>query len=162
MELCGYRTNYLAGHRPAVIADDIAQALFDNCFDITDGPDAPDIGYRLNWTRSWCWFLTNDTINSNNAFEAYHEKDLQAPAGIDDGLYFFEGYKIYQLQSSDVSVGELDNFDKARLIYQVDLMNNVRSVYNWKSLANPNSSEPIWVPGLQVEVRIKAFDIHLR
>jgi hypothetical protein len=24
-------------------ADDIAQALFDNCFDITDGPDAPDI-----------------------------------------------------------------------------------------------------------------------
>jgi hypothetical protein len=24
-------------------ADDIAQALFDNCFDITDGPDAPDL-----------------------------------------------------------------------------------------------------------------------
>ena len=137
-------------------ADDIAQALFDNCFDITDGPDAPDMDI-IELDQELVLVLTNDTINSNNAFEAYHEKDLQAPAGIDDSLYFFEGYKIYQLQSSDVSVGELDNFDKARLIYQVDLMNNVRSVYNWKSLANPNSSEPIWVPELQVEGQDKGI-----
>jgi hypothetical protein len=30
---------------PLLAADDIAQALFDNCFDLLDGPDAPDVDW---------------------------------------------------------------------------------------------------------------------
>ena len=131
-------------------ADDIAQSLFDNCFDITDGPDAPDVDI-VELDKELILILTNDSVSSNNRFEAYAEVDLQAPAGEVDSLYRFEGYKIYQLINSEVSVGELNDFEKARLIYQVDLKNNVQSVYNWTSIPNPNSSEPVWIPELKVE-----------
>ena len=31
--------------------DDIAQSLFNNCFDFPDGPDAPDVT-AVNWIES--------------------------------------------------------------------------------------------------------------
>ena len=55
-------------------ADDIAQALFDNCFDITDGPDAPDI-YGVELDRQLVIALTNDELASNNAFLGYKKKE---------------------------------------------------------------------------------------
>ncbi|MBK9151896.1 MAG: hypothetical protein IPM26_13270 [Saprospiraceae bacterium] len=52
-------------------ADDIAQALFDNCFDITDGPDAPDItGVELD--REIIIMFSNEAT-SNNFNESYAE-----------------------------------------------------------------------------------------
>ena len=131
-------------------ADDLAQALFDNCFDITDGPDAPDVDI-VELDQELILILSNDTELSNNAMEKYAELDLQAPAGIEDSLYKFEGYKIFQLENSEVSIGELDNPDKSRLIYQVDLKNNVANIFNWMSLPDPGSPEPIWIPEIEVE-----------
>ncbi len=131
-------------------ADDLAQALFDNCFDITDGPDAPDVDI-VELDQELILILSNDTISSNNAFEAYQELDLQAPANIEDSLYVFEGYKLFQLSNSEVSIGELDNPDKSRLIYQVDIKNSVNSIYNWRSIPDPGSPEPIWLPEIVVE-----------
>ncbi len=131
-------------------ADDIAQALFDNCFDITDGPDAPDMDI-VELDQELILILSNDSLNSNNKYEAYAELDLQAPSGVADSLYRFEGYKIFQLANSEVTIGELDNFDKARLIYQVDIENQVSSIYNWKSIPDPGSTEPVWFPELRVE-----------
>lgn len=131
-------------------ADDIAQSLFDNCFDITDGPDAPDIDF-IELDQELILLLSNDEKTSNNAKEAYQEIDLQAPKGITDSLYKFEGYKIFQLKSADVGIADVEDVNKARLIFQVDVKNNVKNIYNWRSTPDPNSSQPVWVPEIKVE-----------
>ena len=95
--------------------------------------------------------LTNDERTSNNANEAYQEVDLQAPKGIQDSVYKFEGYKIYQLRSAEVGIADIEDVNKARLIFQVDVKNSVKSIYNWKSLPDPNSSQPVWIPEIKVE-----------
>ena len=130
-------------------ADDIAQSLFDACFELTDGPDAPDVDW-IELDQEIIAVLTNDTVTSNNAFEAYAEPGLQIPGGQDDSLYVFEGYKLYQLANSTVSIADLDDPDKARLIYQVDKQNDAATVYNWVTVDNPTPEE-YYVPELQVE-----------
>ena len=139
---------------PLQTADDIAQALFNNCFDITDGPDAPDVDW-LELDREIVGVLTNDEETSNNAFEAYEEVDLNAPDGISDEAktYRFEGYKVYQLASANISVTELDDPSKAALVYQSDVDNEVGLIYNWTAVENPNQGQPdIWVPEERVMV----------
>ncbi len=141
---------------PLLFADDVAQALFDNCFDITDGPDAPDLDW-IELDQEIVAILTNDEGTSNNAAEKYAEVDLQAPTTIPeaDRTYFFEGYKIFQLSGPNVSIAELNDPDKARVIYQVDKRNGVSEIFNWSALPNPsnNVGEPdqIWVPESQVQ-----------
>ena len=99
-------------------ADDLAQALFDNCFQITDGPDAPDIDW-IELDQELVAILTNDEVTSNNAFEAYEALDLRAPETVPDEekMYKFEGYKMYQLAGPEVGLDELDDIDKARLVF---------------------------------------------
>lgn len=134
-------------------ADDLAQALFDNCFDITDGPDAPDM-FAVELDRQLILILSNDTIlvESNNAYEEYQEFDLQAPEGVEDPFYRFEGYQIYQLANPNVTVQELDDVDLARIVRQVDVKNGVDDVYNWVQLANPDPAgvANVFVPERQV------------
>ncbi|MBT8190964.1 MAG: hypothetical protein KJO29_11095 [Bacteroidia bacterium] len=128
-------------------ADDIAQNLFDACFDIIDGPDAPDVDI-IELDREIILVLSNDTILSNNAFEAYSELDILSSDNIpeEDRTYLFEGYKIYQLQNANVSPQELDEVEKARLVAQVDVKNGVAEIFNWSSVPDPNpaASDPIW------------------
>ncbi len=130
---------------PLLFADDLAQALFNNCFDITDGPDAPDVDF-IELDQELVAVLSNDEITSNNAFEKYEESDLRAPPGTLDSLYRFEGYKLFQLSGPSVSLGELDNPEKARIVAQVDKRNGVKDIYNWVSLPDPNSNEVVWNP----------------
>lgn len=127
-------------------ADDVAQALFDNCFRLTDGPDAPDVDF-IELDKEIIAIFTNDTLTSNNAFEAYAQRGLRIPAGTQDSLYRFEGYKLYQLTSSNVTIADLNNPDKARLIYQVDLQNDIDKIYNWEPIENPTGKE-VYVPRL--------------
>ncbi len=141
---------------PLLFADDVAQALFDNCFDITDGPDAPDVDF-IELDKEIIAIFTNDENTSNNAREQYAEVDLQAPTTLPESerTYLFEGYKLFQLSGPNVSIAELDDPDKSRLIYQVDKRNGVGEIFNWSALPNPsnNSGEPgqIWVPESQVQ-----------
>lgn len=132
-------------------ADDIAQALFDNCFEITDGPDAPDVDF-IELNQEIIAVFTNDSLSSNNAFEAYAQPGLQIPAGAEDSLYVFEGYKLFQLSGPDVTVADLENPDKARLIYQVDIENGVSRIFNWSTVDNPTGEE-YYVPELEVDGR---------
>ena len=130
-------------------ADDIAQALFDNCFILPNGPDAPDM-YSVELDQQLILLLSNDTllIESNNAKQAYIERDLEASAEIEDPFYRFEGYKIYQLENPNVTTQELDNIDKARLIHKVDNKNGITEIYNWFPIENPdpNVNSSIWIP----------------
>jgi hypothetical protein len=137
--------------RPLLQADDLAQALFDNCFKITDGPDAPDMDI-VELDKELILILSNDTLSSNNARLAYQEADLQAPPGTPDSVYRFEGYKIYQLAGPNVGTAELEDADKARLVFQVDLNNGVKKIFNWEAYEDPDlSSETVYVPSLKVE-----------
>ena len=130
-------------------ADDLAQNLFDNCFDITDGPNAPDIDI-IELDQELVLVLTNDGRTSNNAGQRYSEVDLLAPNGVSDSLYRFEGYKVYQLRRPDVS--DLNDPSQARLVFQTDLKNGVGEIYNWRRIENPNDpSKPVFEPVAQVE-----------
>lgn len=140
-------------------ADGIAQSLFDNCFILPDGPDAPDLDF-IELDRELIMILTNDIVTSNNRFELYNEKGLEIPDGEEDSLYVFEGYKIYQFRGPDVIPAEKDDVSKSRLIYQVDVRNGVGSIYNWISIPDPNplATEPIWIP----EIRVQGADQGIR
>lgn len=133
-----------------ITADDLAQALFDNCFKITDGPDAPDMDI-IEMDKELVIVLSNDELTSNNAKLGYSETDLQAPLGTADSVYLFEGYKIYQVSSPSVSISELDDPEKGRLVYQVDLNNGVGKVFNWDAYEDSDvSSTQVYVPNLEV------------
>lgn len=130
-------------------ADDIAQALFDNCFEITDGPDAPDIDF-IELENELIAVFTNDTVISNNAYEGYAQKGLQIPEGEADSLYVFEGYKLFQLSGADVTLSDIEDPSKARLIYQVDINNGISRIFNWRAVENPTGEE-LYLPVLMVE-----------
>jgi len=130
-------------------ADDIAQALFDNCFDITDGPDAPDVDF-IELDKEIIAVFTNDEVTSNNAFEQYSERGLRIPDVAEDSLYRFEGYKLYQLSGSNVTIADLNDPDKARLIYQVDIENGIDRIFNWEEVEAPGG-DAFRTPVVQVE-----------
>jgi len=120
-----------------LFADDIAQAAFDNCFDIPDGPDAPDVDW-LELDQEIVGFFSNDPITSNNYLEEYMEVDLRAPN--DSIMYVFEGYELYQLRTA--TIPELDDVDNARLVFATDLKNGVTEVFNYIAMPNTDGFEP--------------------
>ncbi|MDL2311688.1 hypothetical protein LJC68_02275 [Bacteroidales bacterium OttesenSCG-928-B11] len=60
------------------IADDKCQSLFENCFKVLDGPDAPDMTIR-ELENELVLYLTNEDPMSNNVGEKYEETDNQIP-----------------------------------------------------------------------------------
>lgn len=126
-------------------ADDIAQALFDNCFDITDGPYAPDIT-AVELDQELIIMFYEST--SNNFNESYAELDLQVLRDVDN-KYRFEGYRLYQLANASVTAQELGDISKSRPIAQVDVKNGVREIYNWTGQVNPLdpvTGPIVWTP----------------
>ncbi len=145
------------------VVDDKCQALFDNCFKVIDGPNAPDLTIR-ELDQQLIVYLSNATL-SNNYKEGYIELDPEIPVSridteikkdtvmeitphgdtvyipheeetpietIYDRYYRFEGYKVYQLASAEVGADELSNSDKARLVFQCDVRNNVATLINYE------------------------------
>ena len=124
------------------VADDKAQKLFDNCFLVVAGPQQPEVTIR-EMDKKLIMYLTNNNTKSNNYLETFDRIDPGIPNFVDDGngnlipipaedqRYKFEGYKIYQLANSEVSAQELDNPDKARLILQCDIKNDISQIINW-------------------------------
>ena len=100
------------------IYDKEAQALFDNNFNILNGPDAPDLEIR-ELDQELIITLSNK-VTSNNYEESYSEKDpyITKPDNLlNSPNYEFQGYLVYQLVDATVSVTDLDNPDKARLVF---------------------------------------------
>lgn len=120
------------------IADDKAQALFNNCFKILDGPEAPDMTIQ-EMNREIIIYLSNkpNSNNFNNQFEdidptitpnpTYSNSPLANP----DKKYRFEGYKIYQLRDERVNSEDLFDATKAKLVFQCDINNNVTRLTNY-------------------------------
>ncbi|MCE2496368.1 MAG: T9SS C-terminal target domain-containing protein [Flavobacteriales bacterium] len=120
------------------LADDKAQALFDNCFKVLDGPDAPTMNIQ-ELDRKLILMLSNSE-NSNNFNEEYEELDPLI-IGFDDTTYVFEGYQIFQLKDATVSVTDIYNPDLARRVAQCDIANGVTTLINYET--DPSLGVPV-------------------
>jgi hypothetical protein len=119
-------------------ADSKAQKLFDRCFKTLDGPTAPVLSIQ-EMENQLILYWTNPA-GSNNYKEAYREDPNQSSSL--DSVYKFEGYKIYQLKDATVSVADLYNVDKARLVFQCDIKNNVSQIVNYTPDLNLSALVP--------------------
>jgi hypothetical protein len=112
-------------------ADTKAQALFDNCFKILSPPDAPKL--TIQELNNELILMIDNPASSNNYQEKYEEEDaINIPDGVGDNKYHFEGYQIFQLKSVDVSVADIADPSKARLVAQCDIENDISRLINFE------------------------------
>ncbi len=111
---------------------DKAQALFENCFRIIEGPDAPDL-HIVELHKKLIVHIYN-TPSSNNYLEQYKVKD---PYMICDGddcdqYYTFQGYQIFQLKHQNVDFEkERYNSGLVRQVFQCDLSDGTGTIVNY-------------------------------
>ncbi len=123
-------------------ADDKAQALFDNCFKLLDGPEAPDMTIQ-ELDGQLLFYLTNKKGVSNN-YKVYNndydEQDISIisdPTSTVQALsnpdkhYRFEGYIVYQVKDDKVTSTDLKDITKAVPVFQCDVKNGVSRLVNY-------------------------------
>lgn len=122
------------------LVDDKFQALFDHCFEILEGPDAPDLSIQ-ELDRELILYISNRKGLSNNYsttpedfVEVDHSivyPDTMPLGSRGDSAYRFEGYQIFQLKDANVTMAEIKDPDKARLVAQCDRKNGVSKLVNY-------------------------------
>ncbi|HQP03556.1 MAG TPA: hypothetical protein PLP11_03035 [Bacteroidales bacterium] len=114
-------------------ADDKAQILFENCFRVLDGPDAPEIEI-IEMDKQLIFHISNKT-NSNNYLEEYIEKDPSIVCTGEyepcDEYYRFQGYQIFQLKNESVSISDRYNNNLVRQVFQCDLKDEIEQIVNY-------------------------------
>jgi hypothetical protein len=124
--------------------DDQAQSLFDNNFNKLRGPDAPDMALR-ELDKEVILTISNNSL-SNNIKESYKERD-QKLFITDDTNYVFQGYQIFQLKDVSVLGSYLDpetnvlDPDKARIVAQCDIQDDVTQIYNFRGVDYDTTSQ---------------------
>lgn len=124
------------------VADDKCQALFDNNFRIINGPEAPQLVIQemdkeliLFLNYSPCDAGADANLASGCNYQARYEEfdyKIKAPEGeYYDTTYNFEGYKVYQVKDKFVTISDLDDPDKARIVAQCDLKNGIGRIVNY-------------------------------
>ena len=143
-------SDLFASVNDVIIADDKAQQLFDNCFQVLDGPNAPDVEF-IELDKK---LVLNFTNPYDDNVIGYEQEDPQivpnpnwSPQQIDSAReagyfsYRFEGFQIFQVSGPDVGVDELYDPSQSRLIAQSDLKNDVEQLVNYTEspdlLGNP-------------------------
>ncbi len=139
-------------------ADNKAQKLFNNCFKVLDGPDAPDIAIRELDQKL---ILSLENVRTKKT-ELYSQFDKNIPGIVQtvvngniiyDTLtdaqrsFNFQGYKLYQVYNGEVGVSELDDPSRAKLIAQIDMKDSVTYLVNWEL----DDVLGIWVPSQKTE-----------
>lgn len=123
-------------------ADDKAQALFDNCFKLLDGPEAPVMTIQ-EMDRELIFYLTNEKGKNNyNKFNNdYAEEDISIisdPSSSNpalsnpDKFYRFEGYIVYQIRNEGVTSTDLSDRSKAIPVFQCDVANGHGRLVNYE------------------------------
>ncbi len=111
------------------IADDKAQELYNNDFEILSGPPSPDfVSQELDESIIL-------TLENTGPTEDYFAESVSSISS-DTIEYVFQGYKIFQLKNEDVTADQFGNPDKARLIRQVDVEDGISNLFN--SVFNPD------------------------
>lgn len=127
------------------IADDKAQALFDNCFKVLSGPEAPDMTIQELNNELILYF--SNKPSSNNYLNSYNELDVSIvvnPVNFPnvDKFYRFEGFKVYQLKNDGVTQEELTDNSKAKLVFQCDINNGIKRLINYEFDATTGGDVP--------------------
>jgi hypothetical protein len=124
-------------------ADIMAQSLFENCFQLIDGPTAPDLTI-IQLDRKLIFHLSNKPT-SNNYLESYYEKDpFIDPSVPEEDKYFkFQGYQVFQLKDNTVTLADIDDENKARVVFQCDVKDSVTNIINF-----------VWDPDLQANIPV--------
>jgi hypothetical protein len=123
--------------------DDKCQALFDNCFKVLDGPDAPDLTIQ-ELDRELILYISNRkgvSNNYNDSIEDYIENDNTITYS--DKAYRFQGYQIFQVKDASVSVTDIHDPDLARLVAQCDIKDNVSQIVNFYFSEQLNGNVPV-------------------
>lgn len=133
------------------IADDKAQALFDNCFRVLSGPEAPDMTIQELNNELIIYFSNKPA--SNNYLNQYKELDVTIQADPThfpniDNYYRFEGYKLYQLKNNQIVQEELSDPSKAKLVFNCDLQNGITRLINYEYDAATGGD----VPSVKVDI----------
>ncbi|MEO6039483.1 MAG: hypothetical protein ABIQ93_13805, partial [Saprospiraceae bacterium] len=135
-------------------ADQLAQGLFNTCFKLLDGPDAPDVDW-IELNHQVVAVLSNSKPSNNfmNENEDYSEEDPLADLSLpkDDRSYKFEGYKIFQLIDPNVSGADFGDVTKSKLVYEVDVKNGIKKIYNWRETRDPATGDRLFYPEIQVD-----------
>jgi hypothetical protein len=142
-------------------ADDLAQALFNNAFETTEGPEAPRMVARA-MDRKLVFYLLNDEV-SNNAGEKFGRDTAKKhrvsaitakPVKVADSLYKFEGYRVFQVKNSEVQPAQIFNdqgvvnSELAIEVFQCDVKNGVSRIVNYEK--NTDISDTTWIPIVKV------------
>lgn len=128
-----------------LLADDMAQRLFDRNFKILLGPQEPQVKVT-ELDQQIVLTIIPDTFQGVGT-EDYTIRDNSLNPIFGSDEYKFQGYKVYQLADDRVSTGELDNPDRAILIAQSDIKDGVGRILNREF--DPVSGE--LVPKVKVE-----------
>lgn len=130
-------TDLFASVNLVILADDKAQNLFDNCFQVLNGPAAPNVTIR-ELDRELI-FTLEYAAGSNNFNFRYRELDPAIPdptgplSAADSVRYFnyvFEGFQIFQLRDRNVSLADIYNPALATMVAQCDIRNGVVKLIN--------------------------------
>jgi hypothetical protein len=115
------------------VADDKAQALFDNGFKVLEGPDAPTLLIR-ELDKQILLSIVN--LSGNNVGESYDQVDAlianQDPKNKIDHTYTFQGYRIFQLKDATVSNSEIGDITKAKEVKQFDIKDGISNIVNFQ------------------------------
>jgi len=129
-------------------ADEKAQKLFENCFKVVDGPDAPELNI-IELDKKFIFHIYNlkGSNNYENIPEDYVGKDPFIVCPDNDANcdkeYKFEGYQVFQLKDESCSVNDIEDADKARLVFQCDIKNDASQLVNFEFNEELGGSTPI-------------------
>lgn len=147
------RQDLFASVEDVIIADDKAQQLFDNCFQVLNGPDAPDVEI-VELDQELVITLSYSNASNNQNLD-YSEKDplIPVPNGMTEGQviainpnyfnYVFEGFQIFQFANKNVSIADRYDPAQSRLVAQTDVRNKVEQLINWNNDPTVNQSIPV-------------------
>lgn len=130
---------------------DKTQAMFNQCFIPMAPPDAPELVIR-EYDKSLIIQIYNSAI-SNNYQESFAQNDpfnvlpdsvyttggWVKPTAFQKNqynLFTFQGYKLYQVQDTSVSIKDLNDSLKARLIWQADIKDDIVDLFNLEAFQN--------------------------
>lgn len=102
-------------------ADFKAQELFNSGFKIVEGPVIPEL-LVTELDQQLVLNLYNTKVT-----ESYSDTEI---TGFGKFKYNFEGYQIFQLRDNTVTAADITDDNRAKLIFQCDVKNNVRTIVN--------------------------------
>lgn len=120
---------------------DLAQALFNSCFLVLDGPDAPDL--TIQELNQELIITISNASTSNNYKEGYSQVSSAIQPEYKDNTFKFQGYQIFQVVDSAITANQLNDPTVARLVAECDIQDGVGQIVNYNFSPVLNTNVPV-------------------